>query len=170
MPIQRIPLVGSPVFRNSDVSNSISKDQHFENCFPEAYKNQLTGQGSVYLVKRPGFAKTQIAGVGYDTIGASFVWSGYSGGPVPLFAYYSGANVAVYEVNTNGLLSGSTFAGPAGTLEFSETLVSNTATLVATGKLSALECSAWYYQNGGSWTQITDFDYPGRPVSGGGLG
>ena len=46
----RIPLVGSPTNRSSDLET----DQRFVNCFPEMVQNPATENRQVYLIKRDG--------------------------------------------------------------------------------------------------------------------
>jgi len=50
----RIPLIGSPTNRASD----LSKDQRFVNCFPEVVPNPAVEGQRIYLVKRNGFARS----------------------------------------------------------------------------------------------------------------
>ena len=173
MKSQRIPLVGSPVFRNSNVYNydtsTYQIDQIFQDCFVELTKNPISGSARLALNKRAGFSKSVVAGASYQGTTAGTVWSGYSGGIKGAFAYNNGTNVTVYD--TGGAIIGALFVGPNGGHWLSETLISNVSNLVLTGYDTGTgEWQAWFYPEAGAWTKITDVDFPGTPVGSGGLG
>ena len=170
---QRIPLVGSAVVKGENpydyTSNTTRQEQLFQNCFVDITRNAVTRSARVTVNKRTGFSKTQVADVGYQAGTGAVVWSGYSGGAKAAFAYNSGTNNTVYD--SGGSIIGALFVGPNTSYGLSETVISNVSNLVLTGRVSATgEWQAWFYPEGGAWTQITDVDYPGRPTGVGGLG
>ena len=164
VPTIRIPLVGSLTNRDGNVTVQ-TKDQLFINCFPEVVKNGVTGKASVHLLRRRGLLRP----VPETWVGSTFVgdygactWTGKSDGTSP--SVFSFRNTSTSTVEFWSTLTGQ-IGGSITTVDqcnsMTETVVSGTSNLVAIleNSTNALQ-EAWYFPEGGSWTQITDSDYP----------
>lgn len=172
MKVVRFPIAGSITNRGTrPARESTIFDQQFVNCYPEITKNQISGRTSVALYKRPGYAKgAALSGV----LNASFgivAWTGNSGSTVPVAAAFNNnpaSSTSVWDL-TNDTKIGGDIASTNGCSILTETDVSGTATLIGNffdSSTGALE--QWYFPEGGSWTQVTDGDFPsnvvGRPA------
>lgn len=101
-----------------------SKDQRFINCFSESIQDPITGQQTVYCVKRPGFATSITTGAA--AIGnALMIWSGQGSGTKVISAF-GATNSTLYDSTTSlGAITGKasgiteTFVGTAPTLTVS---------------------------------------------------
>ena len=160
---QRIPLVGSIVGRDTNGVVSVSKDQVFTNCFPVPNTNALTGQSSVDLVKRRGYALAYTLGSSSSfksSIGYC-VWSGNAN--LGIFSQTDSFNGKVEIYDSDGAIVGAQFNGVSCT-SITETLITNVPTLVALvyNSTSYTVQDAFYYQSSGSWTKITDAQFPGN--------
>lgn len=151
-----VGLVGAMIVNGG--TGQADKDQRFINCFPAVVRNPLSGKPTVYLMKRPGFASNATPQAG--SIGnAILVWSGQgSGGKV--MSAFGATNSSIYEgttrlVTDNG---GDTTIITGKATGITETSLSNTATLV----ISSSDNTAWYYQDSGTVTKITDAQFPGN--------
>lgn len=133
-------------------------DQRYVNAIPDKLKNPLTGAETFYLYKRPGFEAHTTPAAG--NIGTAIrVWTGQGSGGTVVTAF-GPTNSTLYENTT--ALSGGSHATVAGIVEYiTETIVGATPTIVAN-----TTARAYWYQNGGNLTEITDVDFPG--VVGGG--
>ncbi len=162
MPTIRIPLVGSLTNRNDRPPST--KDQQFINCFPEVVRNPITGQGKVYLNKRTGFSfsSTFVSG-GVGSYG-SVLWTGNSAAiSPPVVSFYDSgfSRTSVWDAQGSGTQIGGNIANTNACLSLSETMVSTTSNLVGyfvDSGTSLIE--AWFFPQGGAWTQITDADFP----------
>jgi hypothetical protein len=180
MPTVRTPLVGSynsRFFSPSDLGTSSGivgvgvvgvmivgasteipyKDQRFVNCFPIVVNNAITGKQSVKLVKRPGFAPSSTVQNG--SIGnALMVWSGQGTG-TKLISSFGATTSSIYDGTTRLTTDHTDTTIISGrTTGITETSLSGTATVV----ISASNNTAWWYQNSGTVTRITDADFPGN--------
>lgn len=161
MPSIRIPLIGSEINRLDNPISFLAKDQHFINCYPEVTKNPITGKGRAMLNKRYGGADITITS-GYRPARAATVWSGNSAATSPLvFSFTNGTTAVGFFDGIAGTQIGADIAisSAAKCVEMGETSISGVANLVAfVGDTTLIE--AWYFPEGGSWTQITDGDFP----------
>ena len=165
MTVQRIPLAGSIVNRNSNPESFINEGQRFTNCYPEVTQNPVTGQSSLALYKRLGYTGTNNAPASYAGLGGAFVWSG---GNRAVFPYLNGTTLAVYDSNL--AIVGATITNVSGWPLITETTYNNKATLTMTLRKSTDSLQHAYYFSEGdvSWTEITDTDYPvnqGTPLT-----
>src|SRR5262245_20088595 len=160
----RFPLVGSITTREAGLATSEfgSTDQIFINCFPEVVKNPITGAPTVVLNKRLGFQEL-VASVQASATGSygAVVWTGKADATSPVILSYvksTGTSVMFFNQSTQ---IGSDVGSTNRCSYMDETVISGTANLTATLRdsgTSALE--AWFFPEGGSWTQITDGDFP----------
>ena len=168
---QVIPLVGSPTTRVSSGVPVYNYDQRFINCFPITIKNPITGQGSVRLNKRQGYSLYQtLASSGFLGNPGTCMWTGYSGGAIPVFSVsnISTAKVRIYD--NSGTQIGGDISNAYYCTSLTETKISGVAHLVAYIHDNAIPTviRAYYFPEGGAWTEITDADFPpnfGTPVS-----
>jgi len=176
----RIPLTGSHNARVSIASNlasssaiagigvagimvagrtlqGTSKDSRFVNCYSHKEVDPITGEARIYCVKRSGFAALntpQSGSVGNQII----VWSGQGSGTKVITAF-GATNSSIYDGTTRlATNNGDTTIITGLAASISETSVSGTATLYITSS----DSTAWYYQNGGTVTKISDSDFPGN--------
>ena len=132
-------------------SESTNKDQRFVNCFSETIVDAVTGQKTIYSVKRPGWGTNNTPSAG-NVGNAIFVWTGGSGG-IDAISSFGGTNSTIY----NGTSSLGAITGKC--TGISETFVSATATLT----VSSTDSTGWYYDTGVAvMTRITDVDFPGN--------
>jgi len=132
-------------------TDASAKDQRFINCFSETVVDAVTGQSSVYMVKRPGFSASITSGSA--AIGnAILIWTGYSTGDSVISAF-GATNSTIYNTTTSlGTITGKATG-------ISETFVSSTPTLTIT----STDNTAWYYDvPTGTVTKIADADFPGN--------
>jgi len=168
---QTIPLVGSPTTRVSSGVPVYNYDQRFINCFPITTKNTITGQGSVRLNKRQGYALYQtLASSGFLGNPGACMWTGYSGGALPVFSVSNIATAKVRIYDSNGTQIGGDISNAYYCTSLTETKISGVAHLVAYIHDSAIPTviRAYYFPEGGAWTEIADADFPpnfGTPVS-----
>lgn len=165
----RIPLIGSIVNRAIDgltgASSIFSKDQHLENCYWETTTNPATGKVTAYLYKRRGTVMGSSAGSGYSGTAGAVVWTGVtqdtSSAPNGVFAFLNRSTHALVLLNTLGNSVGTSISSVTDPVFLSETLISGTANLsiIATKTSDSLP-HAWFFPTGGSFTEITDGDYP----------
>ena len=101
---ERIPLVGTSLYRNS----SRDKDQRFINCFQESIKNEVTDSKKVYLVKRPGLTQSTQILAGGGTARGVYYWNS---------KYYAVIGGKFYENGTEKTTL-STSTGPCGFVEY----------------------------------------------------
>ena len=169
MPKDTLPLVGSSYVRQPDTALA-TKDQIFTNCSPEVIENKFTRSMTAYITKREGhfFASTTTAG-NLARTGAT-LWMGKADGTNPAvfsFVIGAGTSVEIWNITTNSQI-GSDIATSNNCFEITEAVVSGVSNLLAVisdSGTSALE--GWFFPEGGSWTQITDGDFPpnvGTPV------
>lgn len=170
----RVPLVGSSNIRyyyNADanaaasgivgsgivgtmvvgaVSSSVTKDQRFINAIPDRVIDPLTESIKFYVYKRPGFVEHSQPENG--SVGSAIkIWTGQGSGAKVISAF-GATNSTIYDGETSlGAITGKA-------RDITETLVGTTPTIV----IPSDDSSAWYYQEGGSLTEITDVDYPGN--------
>lgn len=162
MPTDRIPLVGSLMNRNVNAAVADSKDQQFINCFPELNKNPVTGQGSIVLNKVPGTAaSSDVAASATGSYGAC-VWNANSAAVAPvIFSYLKSTGTSMMFFNTAGTQIGGDVATTNSCLFMAETDISGTGNLTAVLTDSGTGANeAWFFPEGGAWTQITDGDFP----------
>lgn len=160
MATQRIPLVGSLINRNADPSSFLTKDQFFTNCYPEIVKNPITGTGRVYLYKRLGFTGASVSGVAKGSYGC-VVWTGKADNTSPIllsFQKTGGTSTQVFNQTTQ---VGGDIANTDTCVSLSETVISTTSNLAGIFVDSGTQLfEAWFFPEGGAWTQITDGDFP----------
>lgn len=134
-----------------------TKDRRFVNCWTETITDSVNNTKTVYLVKRPGFASSTTPQAG--SIGnALMVWTGQGSGTKVISAF-GATNSSIYDGTTQlvtNAVDTTKITGKA--TGITETTISNTATLV----ISSSDNTAWYYQDSGTVTKITDSDFPGN--------
>lgn len=131
--------------------NQQTKDQRFINAIPDKITNPLTNVETYYVYKRPGLESYITPASGKQGC-AIKVWTGKGTGTDIISAFISGVTSTIYNGTTSlGTVSGSVY-------EITETLVGTVPTIAFTTDGNA----AYYYQDGGSLTQITDVDFPGN--------
>lgn len=148
-------IVGMVVVGTTPVASS--KDQRFINFFPIVYANKVSGQQTVYMVKRPGFAEHEQPQAGSPG-SAIHVWAGQGDGSKVISAFGS-AKSSLYDGTTKLVTNNTdttTISGVA--TGITETLVSGTPTLL----ISSSDSTAWYYQNAGTVTKVTSASFPGN--------
>jgi hypothetical protein len=127
------------------------KDERYVNCF-------LTKMGSEeYIIKRPGMAALNTPQAG--SVGSAIlVWSGQGSGAKVISAF-GATNSSIYDGTTQLVTNAGVTTAITGKANgITETEVSGTATLTITSG----DSTAWYYQDGGTVTKITDAQYPGN--------
>ena len=163
MPTQRIPLFGSYQNRNQNPTlfTATAPDQQFINCYPDVTKNALSGKGSVTLNKRPGWASQGDLSTLVGNFGGC-IWYGNSAVLSPVCASFStGGAIRIYNLNT-----GTQIGGDIGSTDvchsLTEASISGVANLIAVVRSTAgaKPLQAWFFPEGGAWTQITDADFP----------
>lgn len=157
-PVSTLPgasgVVGSGIVGVMVVGKSTqtsNKDRRFINCWNESV------QGTMYLVKRPGFALSTTPQAG--SIGnAIMVWSGQGTGTKVISAF-GGTNSSIYDGETRLVTNNADTTVITGKATgITETSISSTPTLAITSS----DNTAWYYQASGTVTKITDVDFPGN--------
>lgn len=127
------------------------KDERYINCF-------LTKMGKrEYIIKRPGMAALNTPQSG--SVGnAILVWSGQGAGTKVITAF-GATNSSIYDGTTQLVTDAAVTTAITGKATgITETDVSGTATLFITSD----DSTAWYYQDGGTVTKVTDAQYPGN--------
>ena len=154
--IVRLPLVSPNNIRNLD-SSQANKDKRFINCFAEKIRNPLSSSANVqyYVTKRPGFA-THTTPEATSVASAICVWS----------VNDTDAVITAFGATNSTLYTGTTELGTVtGVSTFiNQTLVAGTANIVTTTTSNKA-----YYSTGGTFTEITDGDFPsnaGRTITG----
>ena len=123
-------------------------DTRFVNCFQITVADKIAGTKRVYVVNRPGFVAHSTPAAG--SIGNAIkVWTGQGVG-TKVMSCFGATNSTLYDGTTSkgaitGLARGIT-----------PTSVSSTPTLV----IASDDETGWYYQDGGSVTEITDAQFP----------
>lgn len=156
---QRIPLVGSLTGRNPNPNEFTSFDQKFINCYPEIARNAVTGQGSVKLSKRPGFASNGTVASGYSGMTGGAYWTGAG---VAMLPFINSTSLRVYDSLGNQFADTIANAVSGSVAYINETLISNVPTLtLLTQRSTTGYAHAWYAAQGATaWTEITDVDFP----------
>ena len=133
------------------------KDARFVNCFPHTVADALGGGSRRYLVKRSGWQALNTPRTGH--VGnAILVWSGQGAGTKVMTAFGNTAS-SIYDGTTRlttDAVDTTSITGIA--TGITETTISGTATLAITSD----DNTAWYYQDGGTVTKITDAQFPGN--------
>jgi hypothetical protein len=131
-----------------NINQGSSKDFRALNCHQITVTDKVAQSKRLYLVKRPGFAANTTPRAGH--IGnAIHVWTGQGTGTKVMSAFG----------NTNfKLFDGTTDKGDGtGKATFiTETSVSGTPTI----RITSDDNSAWWWQDGGTLTKITDAQFP----------
>jgi hypothetical protein len=134
-----------------------SKDARYINCFKQTVSDEAHGKRTYRCVKRSGLASLNTPQSG--SIGTSIlVWSGQGSGTKVITAF-GGTNSSIYDGTTRLTTNNAdttVITGKAASI--TETTVSNTATLYIT----STDSTAWYYQNAGTVTKISDAQFPGN--------
>jgi hypothetical protein len=159
MALERIPLVGSLINRNTNVVSFANYDQRFENCYPEVTQNPVTGQAKVYCYKRPGFIANNVPGASYVGQSGTLYWAG-AATPKLLFNWRNGTTMQVFD--TSGTQYGGDLAGTSGSCSISETSISGTSYIIVivTRTSDNLPNAYWVTDGGGAFTRINDVDFP----------
>lgn len=150
-----IGVVGTMIVGNS--TQTTDKDARLINCFPFTVSDPMTGERRIYTVKRPGFAASTTPQSG--SIGnALMVWSSQGAGTKVISAF-GATNSSIYDGTSQLTTDNADTTVITGLATgITQTVVSDTATLV----ISSSDDTAWFYQNGGTVTKITDTDFPGN--------
>jgi hypothetical protein len=167
MPKQRIPLVGSNINRpitTTDGRALDDKDQRFENCYPELYRNAITGGGTAYVLKRLGTSASATGpGINYRGMAGSCLWAGYSTRAIAVFPIYGvTGTIGVYGSSGVGLIGDVLANMTNDAANLSETMISNDSylTLVAEKSTDRMR-HAWYLkERDAAWTEITSANFP----------
>jgi len=127
-----------------------NKDHRLINCLQITELDQVSNTKRLYVVDKPGFAAASTPAAG--SIGTAIkVWLGQGDG-TKVMSCFGGTNSTLYDGTTGkGAITGKA-------TDITETSVSGTATLV----IPSTDSTAWYYQDGGSATKISDGDFPGN--------
>jgi hypothetical protein len=142
-------IVGIMVVGSSGASGS-GKDTRFINCFQITQSDETAQSKRLYVADRPGFAAHSTPAAG--SIGTAIhVWTGLSS---KVMSCFGGTNSTLYD----GTTSKGAITGLARGIV--ETKVSGTPTLL----IASSDSSGWYYQDGGTATEITDGDFPATTV------
>ena len=170
MAVRRIPLFGSYVNRNVVPSVTDGKDQYLINCYPEVYDNQISGRKTVFLNKRPGtVASSDTATGNLATRGSCIWWSnsvsqGATGVAPVVFSFTKSdqTEVRIYQYDGSTIAQvGTAIASTDSCDSLSDTMISGTGNLVAlVGDSGSNAIEAYFFPEGGAWTQITDVDFP----------
>lgn len=161
MTTRRIPLVGSLSNRNPNPGSFLTKDQIFTNCYPEIQKNPVTGTSRVYLNKRPGMSQSAVVTttVNNGSYGCC-LWSSSSSSASPsVFSFAGSALAKIFRQDVTQV--GADISNVNTCYFLNDTSVNGVGTLTgifADSGTGAKE--GWYFPEGGSWTQITDSDFP----------
>lgn len=131
------------------------KDQRFVNCYQEVVQNPFTEKTSYKLVKRPGWAANQTPQSG--SVGnAIMVWSGQGTGS-KIISAFGATNSSIYDGTTRLTTNAADTTAITGKATgITETQISGTATLL----ISSSDHTAWWYQDAGTVTKVTDADFP----------
>lgn len=162
MPTIRIPLVGSLIDRNVDTELADAVDQKFTNCFPEVVKNPVTGAARLFLHKRPGRAQSAAVQASAAGSAAAHTWSSNSAVTAPaVLAFQKSTGTAMMFFDSNGSQIGGDAATTSSALctFLSDTVIGTTGNLTA-AIYDGSTPEAWFFPEGGAWTQITDGDFP----------
>ena len=158
----RFPLVGSLTNRNVNAALADTKDQRFVNCFPEIVKNPVTQQSTIWLNKRQGTAASSAVQASATGQHGAIVWTTNSAAVAPaVFSYLKTGGSDMMFFDSAGTQIGGDVTTTNSCLSMEETDISGTGNLTAimTDDVSgALE--AWFFPEGGAWTQITDAQFP----------
>ncbi len=126
------------------------KDQRYINCFPEKIKNELTGNETFYLTKRPGWEVLNTPATGQ--VGTAVrVWASQGTGTKVISAFGSTNSTIYDDAVSKGVITGKAYF-------IEETIVGSTANIL----IASSDSTGWYLADGGALTQITDVDYPGN--------
>jgi hypothetical protein len=156
----RIPLVGSYINRNPNAALADAKDQQFINCFPEVVKNQITGQQGIWLNKRQGTAASADVASGATGSYGALVWTTNSAAVAPaVFSFLKTGGTDMQFFNTAGTQIGGDVTDTQACLSMEETDISGTGNITAVLDDGGV-LEAWFFPEGGAWTQITDGDFP----------
>lgn len=166
MPTLRVPLFGSLTNRNVNPASFTSKDQRFENCFPEVVRNPLSSDGKAFLNKRTGAAAT--SQLGDDLVGefGACVWSG-AASPRVVMSFRDSVTEEMEVRDSSGTIVGAAVGNVDNVYSLTETKVSNTAYLIAILEdATSGELEAWYFPNGETaWEQISDGQFPSSTLT-----
>lgn len=131
-------------------SSASDKDHRLINCFHITESDANANSKKLYIVKRQGLASLNTPRTGH--IGnAIHVWTGQGTGQ-KIMSCFGNTNFKLFDSTTD---KGD---GTGKARGITETAISSVATLV----IASSDSTAWYYQDGGALTQITDGDYPGN--------
>ena len=162
MPTLRVPLVGSLTNRNVNAALADTKDQRFVNCFPEIVKNTITGKQDVWLNKRQGTAASSAVQASATGQYGAIVWTTNSAAVAPaIFSYLKTGGSDMMFFDSAGTQIGGDVTTTNSCVSMEETDISGTGNLTAimTDDVSAA-LEAWFFPEGGAWTQITDAQFP----------
>lgn len=143
-------------------------DQIKTNSIYEPVQNSMTGQGTLYLAKRPG------VDIGASSLGAStqasfLVIRAPSATVIDLANTWlfnvDGSNVRVSSTSTNTTITAVTAAGFEPTYA-DHTHISGTEYVVLQVRGSTFTQEVWYSSAIATWTQITDGDFTGLTLCG----
>jgi hypothetical protein len=143
-----IGIVGQMIVGSTNAGSD--KDHRMINCFHVTQSDIAAQTKKLYIVKRPGLASLNTPRSGH--IGnAVHIWTGQGNG-TKVMSCFGNTNFKLFDGATD---KGD---GTGKARGITETAISSVATLV----IASSDSTAWYYQDGGSLTQITDTDYPGN--------
>lgn len=169
----RIPFAGSMVGRDS--LSSVGRDQYFQNCYSYAISDQMTGGSRIYTEKRRGWTSATVADAIRPNVGGC-VWQSAAtpklalpfvmGTPEAGETPESITGVSVFD--QAGSIIGANITTVVSCNGISDTTISGTGNLIASfNAVSTGLVEGWYFPEGGSWTKITDGDFPpnqGTPI------
>jgi len=155
MKTANIQLAGSYLVKTGQVPTP-GVYQNFTNCFSYDVTDQMTGGRRIFLQKRNGYTANSI-GVDYTPCRGACIWQSNTS-PQIVFSFTNNSDIRVY--NQNQSIVGAAFSTQANCLDITDTSVSGTGNIVAIlGSVGGTQ-QAWYYPQGGAWTQITDTEFP----------
>lgn len=153
----RIPAIGSLMQRDPTTTiSSFTKDQFFDNCFPELSKNPVTDKVSVYLTKRHGLLlQTAVTSASAGLYGAT-IWTGGPNQPPNIITSARKSGVTSTMILEAGVQIGSDIPNTSSCAYIDETVINATPHLTASlTDSSDGSVEAWYRAHGGAWTQVT---------------
>lgn len=157
-----IPLAASYNTRGiAGFTNTVTNalDQRKINCVYELYKNGITGNPTLYLVKRPGVTDV---GSSYGTSGqAGYLWEIAAGATTNAAANRwvfstSGNDVRASDTSTTTVIATASGYAP---VYVDKTAISGTDTVVLQIRNSSGTQRAFYSTDIANWTEITDSNF-----------
>lgn len=155
----RIPLFGSLTSRddtNTATYGASQKDQYFEDCSFQIIDNAVSGKKSVWVSGRNDFDVSAVPSGASGNGTAIRYWRGHSSPSTShILTAFGSTNSTIYDGNTSlGAITGVC-------IFISETAINAVANAVFVSNGNR----AYFFEEGGSLTEITDADFPPKQTS-----